>query len=782
MTLMREGGQLEQVALVTPDSAARVQARAARCPLSPQEKTMKLIGSFALYAALYVSLVGVAVSVVAGVTGLRRFVQASRFAAYTSFGAIATASSVLMHALLTHDFSIQYVWSFSDQTMPLFYLIGAFWGGQSGSLLFWTSVVATTMSACVYINRRSFQDFMPWVTAVCLAVISGLLLILVFASNPFDGFLLVDDPTKGKGLNPLLQTPKMVMHPPSLLAGLATMTIPYAFAMAALITGNFSNAWIKAARKWILIPWIFLSVGNMLGGMWAYEELGWGGYWAWDPVENAAFFPWLMASALIHSIMIQERRGMLKRWNIALMLSSFILTIFGTYITRSGLIQSVHTFAQSDIGDYFLVLLVTVTVISLSLFAWRWKALKSDRRLDSPASREAAFILNNWLLVTMTVVVLFGTMWPKVKEGLFGQEVSIGPPWFNRWMVPLGILLLLLMGVGTIIPWRKTTWSGFLKNFGSSIAATLVVTPALLVPYWFGRGQHLGVSPTPLDAVYAILTVTFAVFATAVMVVDVARSIQARQKKHAEGLLTSLYVLMQKQRRRYGGYIIHLGIIFGYIAFAGNALKIERDISIERGESFTIGDYTAVYDQLRQEQHADKVLVVADLSVSRRQERLYTIHPGKAIFHSSPNMPTSEIDIRTTPLEDFYVALVNYDPQRQTAAFKVFVAPFTWWFWFGGTILILGTLLCMWPTREGWETLRFDAEGVGRAIVFASLVTLSLAPLALWTYESQSGWGSAKRLMMIEPARAEQPRAQQPLAAPTSPRASLTRVSSEDPS
>lgn len=718
---------------------------------------MKLIGTFALYAALYVSLVGTAVSVMAGRTGLRRFTLASRFAAYTTFGAIATASSVLMHALLTHDFSIQYVWSFSDQTMPLFYLIGAFWGGQSGSLLFWTSVVAATMTSCVYINRRSYQDFMPWVTAICLGVISGLLLILIFASNPFDGFTLVDDPTKGRGLNPLLQTPKMVMHPPSLLAGLATMTIPYAFAMAALITGNFTNAWVKASRKWILIPWVFLSVGNMLGGMWAYEELGWGGYWAWDPVENAAFFPWLMTSALIHSIMIQERRGMLKRWNIALMISSFVLTIFGTYITRSGLIQSVHTFAQSDIGDYFLALLLSVLTLSVGMFAWRFKALKSERRLDSPASREATFIFNNWLLVTMTVVVLFGTMWPKIKEGIFGQEVSIGPPWFNRWMVPLAILLLLLMGVGTIIPWRKTSWESFKKSFASPIIATAVISPTLLLSYWFMRGKALGVIPTPLEATYAILTIVFAVFATAVMVADVWRSVSARQKKHKETAFDSLYALFQKQRRRYGGYIVHLGIICAYVAFAGNALKIERDISLEAGQSFVIGDYEARYDRLRQEQSADKVLVIADVEVSKQGKALYTIHPGKAIFHASPNMPTSEIDIRTTPLEDFYVALVNYDPERQTAAFKVFVAPFTWWFWFGGTILILGTLLCMWPTREGLETLRFDAEGVGRALVFAGAVALSCAPLALWTYESHSRWGNAERMLMISQQEPEDP-------------------------
>lgn len=717
---------------------------------------MQQIGFFALYYALVICLVGTAISAAAGITGSRRFVHTSRFAAYTATGAISVASSVLMHALLTHDFSIQYVSSFSDRSMPLFYLIGAFWGGQAGSLLFWTSTVAGSMTACVYINRRSYQDFMPWVTAICLAVLSGLLMILVFASNPFDGFSIIDDPIKGKGLNPLLQTPKMVMHPPSLLAGLATMTIPYAFAMAALITGNFSNAWVKAARKWILIPWLFLSVGNMLGGMWAYEELGWGGYWAWDPVENAAFFPWLMTSALIHSIMIQERRGMLKRWNIALMISSFALTLFGTYITRSGLIQSVHSFAQSEIGDYFLALLSTVVVISLGAFLWRWKDLKSTQRLDSPASREATFIFNNWLLVVMTVVVLFGTMWPKIKEGIFGQEVSIGPPWFNRWMVPLGILLLLLMGVGAIIPWRRTTLKNFRKQFTSPIIATLIISPVLLAAYWFGRGVNLGAMPTPLEMTYSVLTIIFAIFATAVMVIDTGRAMRARIKAHEEPWFIALLTLFQKQRRRYGGYVVHFGIVCAFVAFAGNSLKLEQDVSLKKGESFVIGDYTLTYNGLHEKELSDKILITATMDTYHNNEKLYTLHPGKAIFHSSPNMPTSEIDIRTTPLEDVYVALVNFDPQTGTAAFKIFIGPFTWWFWLGGTILLFGTLICMWPTREDVVTLRPTPGLFVKAAGFGTLSVLCATPLILMTLESHTVWGSAQRYERIEPAPVEQ--------------------------
>jgi cytochrome c-type biogenesis protein CcmF len=712
---------------------------------------MPNVGTFALYAALYISIIGAAISFVAGRWGQQRFVLASRFSAYAAFGAVSVASSVLMHALLTHDFSIQYVAKFSDKTMPLFYLIGSFWGGQAGSLLFWTSVVASTTAACVYVNRRSYQDFMPWVIAICLSVMAGLLAILCFGSNPFETYQVIADPTKGQGLNPLLQTPKMVMHPPSLLAGLATMTIPYAFAMAALITGNFSNAWVKAARKWIIVPWFFLSIGNMLGGMWAYEELGWGGYWAWDPVENAAFFPWLMTSALIHSIMIQERRGMLRRWNIALMISSFALTIFGTYITRSGLIQSVHSFAQSEIGDYFLALLVCVIAVSLACFAWRWKDLGVKKRLDSPASREAAFIFNNWMLVTMTVVVLFGTMWPKIKEGLFGAEVSIGPPWFNRWMVPLGILLLLLMGIGTIIPWRRTTRAAFKSQFLKPTLAALAIGPALVAAYWYGRGAALGVTPTPLDATYATLTVTFAVFAVTTMIADVWRAARARSAAHDESISMAIMQMASKQKRRYGGYIVHLGIVAAYIAFAGNALKIEQDVSLMPGESITIGDYTLTYERLRQETQRDKVITLADVSASRGGQRLYTLAPGQARFNARPNMPTSEIDIKTTPLEDLYVALVSFDRTSQAAAFKVFVAPFTWWFWFGGTILIFGTLLCLWPSRDELDVLRPSpgvfARAAGGVLVLASL---SGAPLALYTYESHSEWSSAERLLLAQ--------------------------------
>lgn len=710
---------------------------------------MKWIGTIVLYAALYTSLFGVAISYVAGRTGSKRFQRSSQFATYATFGFVAAASSVLFHALLTHDFSMQYVASFSDQSMPLFYLMGAMWGGQAGSLLFWTSIASVSMAVNVYVNRNKYPDLMPWVNMTCLLVVSGLLLILCFGSNPFEGYSIIDDPLKGKGLNPLLQTPKMVVHPPSLLTGMATMTVPFGYAMAALISRNFSNTWVEASRKWILIPWFFLGIGNMLGGMWAYEELGWGGYWAWDPVENASFLPWLTTTALIHSLMIQERRGMLKRWNLGLMIGSFVLTIFGTYITRSGLIESVHTFAQSDIGPFFLTFLLSSIVFGFGTFIYRWKDMKAEQRLDSPISKEASFIFNNWLFMAMTGVVLFGTMWPRIKEGLWGQEVSIGPIWFNRWMAPMGLLLLLLMGIGTVISWRRATLKNFKRNFIIPIGTTIIATPAILAAYWYGRGQYLGVVPSENDATYAIIAIALVIFVTATIFEEVFRGISARRRMHGESVFEAAFRLVAKQRRRYGGYIVHLGIIFAFVAFAGNALKIERDVSLARGESVVVGDYTLTYEGLRERNDQEKTLVIADMPAERNGEVVHKLHPGKAIFHASPNMPTSEIDIRSGILEDLYVALVNYEASGERAAFKVFISPFTWWFWFGAAILIFGTFVCMWPTRESLENLKFTPGNIARIAVVGAFASLSFLPLVMLAIESNTSWGSALRYELI---------------------------------
>ena len=711
---------------------------------------MNTIGTLAIYFALYLAILGVGLSIVAGKTKLLRFRLASRFAVFTVTASVGLAAFCLLYGLLTHDFSSQYISEFSDRTMPLFYLIGAFWGGQAGSLLFWTLVVSIFTTLCVWINQDRYREFMPWVIMVCLGVTAGLLYILAFASNPFEGYRVIQDPVRGEGLNPLLQTPKMVLHPPALLTGLASMTVPFGFAIAALITGNTSSKWVEAARKWILIPWLFLSVGNILGGMWAYEELGWGGYWAWDPVENAAFMPWLMATALIHSLMIQERRGMLKRWNIGLMIGTFLLTVFGTYITRSGLIESIHTFAQSDIGGYFLTLLISLTVFSFGLFIYRWPDLEEEKRLKSVASREAAFMFNNWIFLAMTLVVLYGTMRPRIGELLTGQKVSIGPAWFNQWMIPLGIALLFLMGIGTVIAWRESSLEKFKRNFFGPILSTVLVAPSLISIYWFTRGADLAAAPDTLNASYAIATVAGCVFVASTIVQEFYRGVDARRRAHGESIWQALFALFKKQRRRYGGYVVHMGVVFAFLAFSGNALKESRDVSIKKGESVSIADYTLTYEGLDKKRSSDKLLVSATLSVKDRNtgKELYDLRPGKAIFHARPNMPTSEIDIHSTPLEDVYAALVNFSPPNgERIALKLFVSPFTWWFWLACGVILFGTLICLWPTVESVNRWRENTYSLGRTVVFWSLVGVCFSPVAIWQVESHTEWGSSDRFM-----------------------------------
>ncbi len=710
---------------------------------------MSFYGSLTVHFALYVAIVGIALGGVAGITRSRRFLHAARFASYTVFGTVTLAVAMLWHAFLTHDFSLQYVAGFSDETMPTFYLIGALWGGQAGSLLFWIWMVVLFAAICVYVNRQKYQEFMPWVISVTMTVATGLLVILVFGSNPFEAYQLIDDPSAGEGLNPLLQTPKMIIHPPFLLAGMATMTVPFAFAMAALISGKLGNTWVEAARKWILIPWLLLTIGNILGGMWAYEELGWGGYWAWDPVENSSLLPWLTSTALIHSLLIQERRGMLKRWNVGLMIATFLLTIFGTYITRSGLIESIHSFAQGSIGPYFLTLLLSLTAISTALFIWRWKDMRAEQRLDSPVSREAAFVFNNWMFLSMTVVVLFGTLWPRIQEWISGHEVAMGPQWFNRWMIPLGLLMLFMMGIGTIIAWRKANWKNFRRNFVIPLGSALVLTPLSIGAYWLLRGQDLGVTPDVVVTVYAVTAVGLCIFVGSTIVQEFYRGMSARRRGHDESWSQSFVRLCLKQKRRYGGYIVHLGVVFAFLAFSGNALKIELDVSLQVGESVQVGDYTLTHQGLHTDDVRSHTMYLSTMQVERGGQHVFDLYPGKAVFHASQEMPISEIDIRSNPIEDLYVALVDFDPQTQQAAFKIFLSPFTWFFWFGGVILVLGTLICLWPTRESIHSLRPGSGGWGRAAIFGGLVALTFSPIVIWTVESYSDWGSAQRFQYI---------------------------------
>lgn len=696
---------------------------------------MALVGTIGLIIAFGAALFTVAAGFIGGHEQSRRYADLSHYGLQAATGGVVLATAALLFAFVTHDFSLPYVHGRSDMRMPMQYVAAAFWGGQEGSLLFWVFMTSTFGAAAAAINRHKLPTLMPYFHAVLAGSMVGLLFVLLFVSNPFDQFLVLDIPVDGEGLNPLLQNPLMVIHPPCLLSGFATFAVPFAFGMAALLAKEDGAEWLRATRKWTLISWLFLSVGNILGGMWAYQELGWGGYWAWDPVENAALIPWFMATAYLHSVIIQEQRGMFRRWNAILVASSYLLTLLGTWMTRSGLIESVHTFAESEIGDYFLAILLTWTAFSIVVIARRWKDLESAHHIESPASREGAFMLNNWALVGLAFVVLWGTLFPRFKEMATGDSVAIGPAWFNQFTAPLGLLLLGLMALGVLLPWRRVTRSALRRNFTFPTIATVVSVPVLLFGWYKFRGEPLGMDVFTKWAAMAILGIILIVANSFTIAVEFKRGIAARMRVTGAGPLGAFADLISRHRRRYGGYLVHVGMVMIFLAFCGNVGKVDKDVTLVVGQSAQLGDYTIRFDAVEEHHAIDKVEITAQMTVFRNGRQVGTIVPARYDFNdyamlagqaADPMKITSEIAIRSTPVEDLYIALLQVNADEQAAAFKMVVLPFTWWFWFGGVVLIAGTIVCMWPepdrlARQYW---RHRAARRAEAVVISAFVCI----------------------------------------------------------
>ncbi len=707
---------------------------------------MPILGTAALVVAFGASLLTMFTGALGGHLRSRRYTELSRQGVYVTCGAILISAAALLYSFVTDDFSLPYVHGRSDLRMPVQYVIAAFWGGQEGSLLFWVTLTTTFGAAAAFVNRARIPRVMPYYHAVLSGVTAGLLFILIFVTNPFVQFNVMDTPLNGVGLNPLLQNPLMTIHPPTLLAGFATFAVPYSFGMAALLARDKSADPLRATRKWTLISWLLLSVGNILGGMWAYQELGWGGYWGWDPVENAALIPWFAASAYLHSVIIQEQRGMFRKWNAILVSVTFLLTVFGTWMTRSGLVQSVHTFAASEVGDYFLVYLIALTLFSIGLIWSRWTSLVSDHRIDSPVSREGAFMLNNWLLCGIGFVVLWGTLFPKIREMATGTAVSIGPAWFNKFTTPLGLALLGLMALGTLLPWRRVTVRALRKNFTQPVALTLVLTPALAAAYWIGRGKPLGLEPFGYDMGIALTGLTLIIFNTVTIVGEFYRGIRARMRGTGTGPLSAMSNLFARHRRRYGGYVVHTGVIMIFLAFFGNVGKVDLDVTLHTGETVQLGDYEITFDEFEVLDTMDKREIYASMTLWRNGNVIGELRPARYDFNDysmmvgqEPDMMkvTSEIFIRSTPLEDVYVALLQFDRGQDAAAFKMVVLPFTWWFWFGGIILVAGTMICMWPDEDPVKR-RYWQYRFGRRLEVGILAGLLAMPVAIFGGEMEA--------------------------------------------
>jgi cytochrome c-type biogenesis protein CcmF len=629
---------------------------------------MTQLGSNALLIALVLSVYAATAAVVGARRGYPELVGSARNAVFVVGGMTTVAAVALLYALITRDFSLEYVASYTSRDLPLFYTMSAFWAGQAGSLLLWAWTLALLSVAVLIQYRDEQRELLPYVTAVLMTTEAFFLTLMVFASSPFArlGFT----PPDGQGLNPLLQNLGMVFHPVTVYLGYVGFTVPFAFAVAALITSRLGDAWIRATRRWTLISWLFLSIGIGLGAQWAYVELGWGGYWGWDPVENASLMPWLTGTAYLHSVMIQERRGMLKAWNLLLILFTFGLTLLGTFITRSGVIESVHAFGVSSLGRYFLPFIALTVFGFLFLLFQRMGELRGENELDSLVSRESSFLLNNLILMGAAFATLWGTLFPMISEAVTGQKVAVSAPFFNRVNGPVFLVLMALIGVCPLWP----------------LGTGLVVAGALLA---------LGVRQG-----YALLALGICAFVVTTIVLEFWRGMRARRRMTGESPLTALVRLTGKNQRRYGGYVVHLGVVLMAVGIAGSTFfKQETQVSLAPGETLALGGYTLEYVKLAEVPAQDHTKVMATVNVYRDQRLLGVITPEKDYHRNQPE-PTTEVAIRTTLAEDLYVILAGWEAGGEVASFKAVINPLVVWLWVGGVVLTAGTTFALWPSAR----------------------------------------------------------------------------------
>ncbi len=652
------------------------------------------LGNIALWIALLIGVWGSVVGFVAGRTKRADLARSAEHAIFALLGLMVIAAAGLMHALLTHDFNVEFVAAYTSRNLPVFYTWSAFYGGQKGSLLLWALVTSAFGSVALLVNRGKYKDLTPYVASTMAIVVTFFVATMVFAANPFErlGYTPID----GRGLNPQLQNPGMVFHPPMLYLGYTSISVPFAFAVAALISGKLDTGWLHAIRKWTLLSWLFLSCGIILGMWWAYVELGWGGYWAWDPVENASFLPWLTMSAFLHSVMIQEKRGMLKKWNIGLVVGSFLLSIFGTFLTRSGVISSVHSFAQSNVGWFFLVFLVVAAVVGFGLLAWRWPVLQAEARLESMVSREAAFLFNNLILIVIAFAVFWLTLFPVISEAVRGTKVTVGPPAFNLVNVPLGLGLLLLTGIGPLIAWRRASPGNLRRQFLWPTAVMLAVAASLVA--------------IRMSYAYAVVAYALGAFVVATVLQEFVRGTLARHRLHAEAYPLAFVRLVARNRRRYGGYVVHLGIVMLFCAFAGLAFKKETEVTLKPGQSADVRspygeDFRITHQGVSQYQVLNRYVTAASVDVTRNGKYVGTMKSEKRQYLDSVGRPTfepaTEVAIRSNVMEDLYIVFAGSVQGTEEAVYKIVINPLVWWVWYGGMVLAFGGLITLWPGAQG---------------------------------------------------------------------------------
>jgi cytochrome c-type biogenesis protein CcmF len=641
------------------------------------------IGYGALIIAFVLALWGAGAAAFGAARGRPALIASAQHAALGVFTLITGALLLLVYAFLTFDFSVRYVASNTNLGTPFYYRITAVWGALEGSIVLWAWMVSLYTLLVIFRHRESARDLYPWALSVMLGVVAFFALVMTVPAPPFER--LSPLPANGRGLNPLLEDTGMITHPVALYLGFTGFTVPFAFAMAALATGRVSDAWIATTRRWTIIAWYFLSLGLLIGGWWSYHVLGWGGYWAWDPVENAAFMPWLTGTAFLHSVMIQERRRMLKLWNISLVILTFSLTLFGTFLTRSGVIASVHAFTQGSIGIFFLAFLTLVVVFSLTMLALRWDRLGAQGTLDSVISRESAFLLNNVLLVAAAFTVFFGTVFPLVSEAIRGVKVSVGAPFFNQVNVPLFLSLIFLMGVGPLIAWRRASVDNLRRNF--------------LVPVIVGLAAATLFFAVGVRSAFALLSLTLAVFVGATVTVDFARATRARRRM-GEALLPAMGGLLVRHNRRYGGFLVHVGILVITVGITGShAWSVQTEATVKRGEAAELAGYHFRFDGLKATEESNHVKVSGTFTVTNGRAGAVTLLPAKK-FYPQETAPIAYVDYRLGFIDDLYLVLGDFARDGSQATVKVQVNRLVSWIWIGGGVLTLGALLAILPDRK----------------------------------------------------------------------------------
>ena len=652
------------------------------------------VGTATLLLALLLSIYAAVAAFIGARRSRERLIASAKNSVFVVFGVLTLAVVIMEYFLLTGQYQVEYVAHYASSTQAMIYNLSALWGGQEGSLLFWGWVLAMFGAIVLIQNRKKHEDLIPYVISGLMVSEAFFLVLMTVVTSPFK--LMDFVPADGQGLNPLLQNIGMFFHPVTQYLGYVGFTVPFAFAMAALFTGRLNDVWIRTTRRWTLFAWLMLSLGILFGGQWAYVELGWGGYWGWDPVENASLMPWLTATAYLHSVMIQEKRGMLKVWNLVLVLLTFLLSILGTFITRSGIIQSVHAFGVSSMGPYFLVFMGATLIVFLWLLMSRLDDLKEENELDSLISRESSFLLNNLILVGAAFATLWGTIFPMISEAVTGKKITVGPPFYEAVNGPIFLALVILVGICPLIGWRRATKENVIRNFLKPFSFAIATDVVLFI---FGIRDAGGLVSFGVSA-----------FVLATIALEFYRGAKARVRQYRENVLWAFFNLIERNRRRYGGYIVHIGVMLMVIGIAGSSFyKTDVQTNVKKGETITLRNYTVRYDGLKEVQRQNHSAVIANLTITQDGQPAGMLFPEKQ-FYPEQEQPSTEMAVRSTLAEDLYLILAGWEDDG-SASLKVIINPLIIWLWIGWIVLVGGTMITLWPDpREEHAVARIEGR------------------------------------------------------------------------